>query len=64
VYERVLLERWVKASDLGVGVQLPKAIREARKPLYEHVKKAREEGKKTKFVGKKLYINGVEYERH
>ena len=51
----------LKAVNLGVGAQLPKDIRDARKPLYPAMKKAKDEGKDVKFVGKKLYIEGVEH---
>lgn len=51
----------LKASNMGVGAQLPKDIRDARKPLYSVMKKAKDEGKNVKFVGKKLFINGTEY---
>ena len=42
-------------------MQLPKEIRDARKPLYSVMKKAKDGGQRVKFVGKKLYINGKEY---
>lgn len=51
----------LKALNMGVGAQLPKEIRDARKPLYPIMKKAKDEGKNVKFVGKKLFINGNEY---
>lgn len=51
----------LKALNMGVGAQLPKEIRDARKPLYSVMKKAKDEGKNVKFVGKKLFINGNEY---
>lgn len=43
----------LKSSNHGVGVQLPKEIRDARKPLYSVMKKAKDEGQRVKFVGKK-----------
>ena len=43
----------LKASNIGIGAQLPKEIRDARKPLYPAMKKAKSEGKSVKFVGKK-----------
>ena len=51
----------LKNAELGIGIQLPKDIRDARKPLYPEMKKAKNEGKSVKFWGKKLYVNGVEY---
>ena len=51
----------LKAAKLGVGAQIPKDIRDARKPLYPAMKKAKDEGKSVKFMGKKLYIDGNEY---
>ena len=51
----------LKNVNLGVGAQLPKDIRDARKLLYPAMKKAKDEGKDVKFVGKKLYINGAEH---
>ena len=51
----------LKAPKLGVGAQIPKDIRDARKPLYPAMKKAKDEGKSVKFMGKKLFINGSEY---
>ena len=51
----------LKSTNHGVGVQLPKEIRDARKPLYPVMKKAKDEGQQVKFVGKKLFIDGKEY---
>lgn len=51
----------LKAANLGIGAQLPKEIRDARKPLYPVMKKAKQDGKNVKFVGKKLFIGGEEY---
>ena len=42
----------LKTAQFGVGAQLPKGIRDARKPLYPAIKKAKDEGKNVKFVGK------------
>ena len=44
----------LKVANQGVGAQLPKSIRDARKPLYPAMKKAKDDGKNVKFVGKKL----------
>ena len=35
----------LKAANLGVGAQIPKDVRDARKPLYPAMKKAEDEGK-------------------
>lgn len=51
----------LKSGNMGIGAQLPKETREARKQYYPAMKKAKSEGKKVKFVGSKLYIEGVEY---
>ena len=51
----------LKAANLGIGIQIPKDIREARKPLYPIMKKAKDEGKSVRFNGKTLLINGKEY---
>ena len=51
----------LKAANLGVGAQIPKEIRDARKPLYPAMKQAKDAGKNVKFVGKKLLIDGAEY---
>lgn len=64
--EAVRLKSFDKAEDLkkagyGIGIQLPRSVRDARKPLYEPMRTAKQEGKRVKFVGKKLYINDVLY---
>ena len=51
----------LKALKLGIGAQLPKTIRDARKSLYPAMKKAKDEGKSVKFVGKKMFVEGHEY---
>lgn len=51
----------LKAANLGIGVQIPKEIRDARKPLYPAMKKAKNDGKNVKFIGKRLFIGGEEY---
>ena len=67
-HERELVRKWsfdyadvMKQANMGVGAQRPKDIRDARKPLYPAMKKAKDEGKELKFVGKKLFIGGVEH---
>ena len=42
----------LKAANLGVGLQIPKEIRDARKPLYPAMKQAKDAGKNVRFVGK------------
>lgn len=44
-----------------VGAQLPRAVREARKPLYPKMEEAIKAGKQMKFINKTLFINNVEY---
>ena len=51
----------IKTAKFGVGAQLPKRLRDARKPLYPAMKEAKDAGKEVKFVGNKLFIDGVEY---
>ena len=51
----------LKSAKLGVGAQIPKDIRDARIPLYQAMKKAKDEGKSVKFIGKKLFIDDSEY---
>ncbi|XP_060580229.1 uncharacterized protein LOC132737016 [Ruditapes philippinarum] len=51
----------MKSAKRGVGAQLPRSVREARKPLYPVMKRARDEHKNVKFIGKKLFIEGEEY---
>ena len=41
---------------LGIGAQLPKSIRDARKSLYPAMEKAKDEGKNVKFVGKRCSL--------
>lgn len=64
--EEVRLKSYDKADDLkkagyGVGINLPKAVRDARRTLYEPRQAAKQEGKRVKFVGKRLYINDTLY---
>ena len=48
----------LKAANLGIGAQIPKKVRDARKPLYPIMKKAKEDGKTVKFAGKKCSSTG------
>ncbi|XP_060567678.1 uncharacterized protein LOC132726376 [Ruditapes philippinarum] len=40
----------LNSVKLGIGAQLPKQLREARKPLYPAMKKAKDAGKHVRFV--------------
>lgn len=51
----------LKQANMGIGPQVPKEIRDARRPLYPVMKSAKDAGKPVKFVGKKLFIEGREY---
>ena len=51
----------LKLLDLGVGVQLPKEIRETRKLLYPVMKREEKRGKTVRLVSDRLYINNVLY---
>jgi hypothetical protein len=51
----------LKAAERGVGAQLPRSVRDARRPLYPKMEQAIKDNKSVKFVGKKLFINNVEY---
>ena len=53
----------LKAAKLGVGAQIPKDIRDARKPLYPAMKKAKDEGKNVKFMGKNFSLMAVNIKR-
>jgi len=50
-----------KLLDLGVGIQLPKEIRETRKLLYPVMKREEKRGKTVRLVSDRLYINNVLY---
>ena len=45
----------LKSVNMGVGVQLPKDIRDARKPLYAKMKEAKDEGSKRQICGEKTF---------
>ena len=51
----------LKSAKLWVGAQIPKEMTDARKPLYPTTKKAKDEGKSVKVMGKKLFIDSSEY---
>ena len=48
-------------DNLGVGIQLTREWREARKQLYSAIQAERNKGNNTKFIGEKLYVNGQPY---
>jgi hypothetical protein len=48
----------LKKTKLGICAQIPKAIRDARKPSYPAIKDAKKNGKTVKFIGAKLCIDG------
>ena len=51
----------LKQTNHGVGVQLPKEWREARKSLYPIMQREKASGKNVRFHGDKLYVNGQPY---
>ena len=51
----------LKNANLGVGMQWPQQIREARKTLYPIMQREKNNGKTVKLVRDKLFVNGVEY---
>lgn len=53
----------LKKTNHGVGIQLPKEWREARRDLYPVMQTEKRKGHKVKLVADKLYINGQQYMR-
>jgi hypothetical protein len=51
----------MKANNVGVWVQLPKEWREARQNLYTIFSAEKRKGNNVKFIGKKLFINDIEF---
>ena len=51
----------LKEVNLGVGMQWPQHVREARKALYPIMQQEKLNGKTVKLVRDKLFVNGVEY---
>lgn len=49
----------LKDKRLGVGIQTPPELREARKALYPASKQEQDRGNRTRIVGNKLYVNNV-----
>ncbi|KAH3877225.1 hypothetical protein DPMN_001087 [Dreissena polymorpha] len=54
-------QQTLKQQNIGIGVQLPKEVREARKQLYDVMRQAKNSGKDIRFVWKDLQINGQIY---
>ena len=51
----------LKKANLGVGIQLPKEWRDARKQLYPVMQSEKSKGNNVRFIGEKLFINGQLY---
>ena len=51
----------LKQANLGIGMQSPQQVREARKSLYPVMQREKQNGKEVKMIRDKLYINGTEY---
>ena len=51
----------LKEANLGVGMQWPQHVRDARKLLYPIMQQQKNKGNTVKMVNDKLYVNGVEY---
>ena len=51
----------LKKAKLGVGMQWPQQVREARKTLYPIMQREKNNGKTVKLVRDKLFVDGVEY---
>ena len=51
----------LKNAKVGVGVQWPQQVREARKVLYPIMQREKNNGKTVKLVRDKLLVDGVEY---
>ncbi|XP_060562755.1 putative uncharacterized protein DDB_G0282499 [Ruditapes philippinarum] len=51
----------LKETQYAVREQYPREIQERRKPLYQELKKAKENGDKVKLVRDKLYINNERF---
>jgi hypothetical protein len=51
----------LKRNGLGIGVQWPKQVRDARRQLMPIMDREKAKGHSVKFVRDKLYINGRQY---
>lgn len=51
----------LKQANLGIGMQWPQQVREARKSLYPVMQREKQNGNNVRMVRDKLFINGTEY---
>lgn len=51
----------LKDAKMGIGVQWPQQVREARKALYPIMQQEKTKGNTVKLVKDKLFVNGIEY---
>lgn len=51
----------LKRVNLGIGIQWPQETREKRRQLIPIMRRLQQEGKQTKLVNDKLFVNGREY---
>ena len=51
----------LKQANLGIGMQWPQQIRDARKALYPIMQKEKQNGKHVRMARDKLYIDGILY---
>ena len=51
----------LKAANLGIGIQWPQQVRDARKTLYPIMQQEKNKGNTAKMVKDKLFVNGIEY---
>lgn len=51
----------LKNHNLGIGIQLPKEWRDARKALYPIMQREKQKGNEVRLTADKLYINGSLY---
>lgn len=51
----------LKGANIGIGIQWPQQVREARKSLYPIMQQEKSKGNAVKLVKDKLFVNGVEH---
>ena len=51
----------LRLTNQGVGIQRPKAVRDARKALYPIMQRERAKGNQVRLTNDQLYINGSRY---
>ena len=51
----------LKGANIGIGIQWPQQVREARKTLYPIMQQEKSKGNTVKMVRDKLFVNGAEY---